>query len=63
MAVVWRRGNLHFNAHVVRRARVFFLHEMLSQVAHRVVVAHAGQLRLIFRGKKKNDRADAEKLA
>ena len=29
----------------------------------RVVVAHAGQLRLIFRSKRKNDRADAKKLA
>ena len=36
---------------------------MISQVAYRVVVAHPGQLRLIFRSKKKNDRADAEKLA
>ncbi len=32
-------------------------------MARRVVVAHAGQLRLIFRSKRKNDRADAEKLA
>lgn len=40
-----------------------YLHEMLSEVADRVVVAHPGQLRLIFRSKKKNDRADAEKLA
>lgn len=39
------------------------LYEMLSEVADRVVVAHPGQLRLIFRSKKKNDRADAEKLA
>ena len=29
----------------------------------RVVVAHPSQLRLIFRSKRKNDRADAEKLA
>ena len=40
-----------------------YLHELLSAVAERVVVAHPGQLRLIFRSKKKNDRADAEKLA
>lgn len=40
-----------------------YLYEMLSEVAQRVVVAHPGQLRLIFRSKQKNDRADAEKLA
>jgi transposase len=40
-----------------------YLYELLSEVAQRVVVAHPGQLRLIFRSKKKNDRADAEKLA
>ncbi len=40
-----------------------YLFELLSQVADRVVVAHPGQLRLIFRSKQKNDRADAEKLA
>ena len=28
-----------------------------------VIVAHPGQLRLIFRSKKKNDRVDAKKLA
>jgi len=39
------------------------LYDMLRQVAHRVVVAHPGQLRLIFRSKRKNDRVDAEKLA
>ena len=39
------------------------LHDLLTQVAERVVVAHPGQLRLIFRSKRKNDRADAEKLA
>jgi transposase len=32
-------------------------------MARRVVVAHPGQLRLIFRSKRKNDRVDAEKLA
>ena len=39
------------------------LYEMLSEVADRVVVAHPGHLRLIFRSKKKHDRADAMKLA
>ncbi len=37
--------------------------ELLSKHAVRVVVAHAGHLRLIFRSKRKNDRNDAEKLA
>ena len=40
-----------------------YLHDLLAQVAERVVVAHPGQLRLIFRSKRKNDRADAQKLA
>ena len=40
-----------------------YLHEQLKKVAERVVVAHPGQLRLIFRSKRKNDRVDAEKLA
>jgi transposase len=40
-----------------------YLHDHLSQKARRVVVAHPGQLRLIFRSKRKNDRVDAEKLA
>lgn len=39
------------------------LYERLQRVARRVVVANAGQLRLIFRSKRKNDRVDAEKLA
>ena len=39
------------------------LYEQLSRFARRVVVAHPGQLRLIFRSKRKNDRVDAEKLA
>lgn len=39
------------------------LHERLRPLARRVVVAHPGQLRLIFRSKRKNDRVDAEKLA
>lgn len=39
------------------------LAERLGAMAQRVVVAHPGQLRLIFRSKRKNDRVDAEKLA
>lgn len=39
------------------------LHDVLHGLAKRVVVAHAGQLRLIFRSKRKNDRVDAKKLA
>src|SRR3954469_1198661 len=38
-------------------------HDVLSPLAARVVVAHPGQLRLIFRSKSKNDRNDAERLA
>jgi len=40
-----------------------FLYEQISGIARSVTVAHPGQLRLIFRSKKKNDRVDAEKLA
>jgi transposase len=40
-----------------------FLHDELRRVAHQVVVAHPGKLRLIFRSKRKNDRIDARKLA
>jgi len=40
-----------------------YLHEKLSTMAHAVSVAHPGQLRLIFKSKKKNDRVDAGKLA
>jgi transposase len=40
-----------------------YLYDGMRRMAHRIVVAHAGQLRLIFRSKRKNDRADAEKLA
>ncbi|OHB63172.1 MAG: hypothetical protein A2Y76_05935 [Planctomycetes bacterium RBG_13_60_9] len=40
-----------------------YLYRELSRMAHRVVVAHPGQLRLIFRAKRKNDRIDARKLA
>lgn len=39
-----------------------YLYERLGQVADRVEVAHPGQLRLIFRSKKKNNRVDAAKL-
>ena len=38
-------------------------YELLLPVATRVVVAHPGLLRLIYRSKKKNDRRDAEQLA
>lgn len=40
-----------------------WLADELGKRADRVVVAHPGQLRLIFAGKKKNDRVDAAKLA
>ena len=38
-------------------------HDLLRPVAARVLVAHPGQLRLIFRSRDKNDRKDAERLA
>jgi transposase len=38
-------------------------HDRLRPLAARVVVAHPGKLRLIFRSKDKNDRNDAERLA
>jgi transposase len=40
-----------------------YLHDQLAARAERVCVAHPGQLRLIFRAKKKNDRVDCTKLA
>ena len=40
-----------------------FVFEAVWSVAKHVAVAHPGLLRLIYRSKKKNDRADAEKLA
>ena len=40
-----------------------YLHERLGKVADRIEVAHPGQLRLIFRSKKKSDRVDASKIA
>ena len=38
-------------------------HDLLKPVAARVLVAHPGRLRLIFRSSDKNDRKDAERLA
>jgi hypothetical protein len=40
-----------------------YLHEKFSKLSDRVLVAHPGQLRLIFRSKKKHNRVDALKLA
>ena len=40
-----------------------YLHEKFSALAQGVQVAHPGQLRLIYRSKKKHDRIDAKKLA
>lgn len=40
-----------------------YLHDQLKRIAQRVVVAHPGKVRLIFRSKSKNDRMDAKKLA
>ena len=37
--------------------------DLLSSVAKHVAVAHPGLLRLIYKSRKKNDRADAQKLA
>lgn len=39
------------------------LYDALAAFASRVVMAHPGHLRLIFRAKRKNDRIDAKKLA
>lgn len=39
------------------------LYETLAPLAARVVVAHPGRLRLIFRSKRKTDRIDARKIA
>jgi hypothetical protein len=38
-------------------------HDLLAPIPVRVLVAHPGQLRLIFRSKNKNNRNDAERLA
>jgi transposase len=40
-----------------------YLQQKLSKLAERVTVAHPGQLRLIFRAKRKHNRVDAQKLA
>ena len=40
-----------------------YCYELLTPIASRVAVAHPGLLKLIFRSRQKNDRADAEKLA
>jgi transposase len=40
-----------------------YLHEKFSKLSDRVEVAHPGQLRLIFKAKKKHNRVDALKLA
>ncbi len=40
-----------------------YVYDKLLPIAQRVVVAHPGQLRLIFRSTRKNDRVDAGKLA
>ncbi len=39
------------------------LFEQLSKIAAKVVVAHPGQLRIIFKSKRKSDQVDAAKLA
>lgn len=39
------------------------LYEALHPLAHHIVVAHPGKLRLISKSKRKNDRVDAQKLA
>ena len=39
------------------------LYDRLCRIAKSVTVAHPGQLRLIFKSKRKNDRVDAKKLA
>jgi transposase len=40
-----------------------YLHERFRAMADRVQVAHPGQLRLIYRSKRKHDRIDARRLA
>ncbi len=40
-----------------------WMHDELTSVATKVVVAHPSRLRLIFMSKRKNDRIDAERLA
>lgn len=62
--VAWLAG-LRERAQVCFEASIGYgpLHDGLSRIAERVVVAHPGQVRLIFRSKQKHDRADAKKLA
>src|SRR5689334_11179606 len=69
----WPKLMEQVDRHVPRPFQICFeascgyghLYEQLRQPgrASRVLVAHPGQLRLIFRSKKKNDRVDASKLA
>jgi transposase len=40
-----------------------YLHGRLAQLAERVVVGHPGQMRLIFKSKRKHDRIDGQKIA
>lgn len=40
-----------------------WISSLLEQLGHEVVVANARELALIYNGKRKNDRIDAEKLA
>jgi transposase len=40
-----------------------YLHDRLARLATRVEVAHPGQLRLIFKSKRKHNRIDSQKLA
>lgn len=40
-----------------------WLYDELSRIAKRVLVAHPGRLRLIFKSRRKNDRLDAARLA
>lgn len=40
-----------------------WLHDKLAEMAEKVIVAHPGQVRLIFCSKRKSDRIDASKLA
>ena len=63
--VVDRRRSLEESFQVCFEASCGYgpLHDALARIAQRVVVAHPGQLRLIFRSKQKHDRADAKKLA
>src|SRR5436305_15210999 len=39
------------------------IHDRLAPLARQITVAHPGELRLIFRSKKKHDRVDARKIA